>query len=92
LPHAIAVTKAEVTDRKGVLLAFARCKAVLRQINSILVDSVCTGRPFAQGRSDILGQQVTAQIAKRSELHIFKVMLKPWIAEHSSPGWRKIED
>ncbi|OLH55603.1 transposase, partial [Xanthomonas oryzae] len=31
----------------------------------------------------ILGKHVTVQIAKRSELHTFKVMPKRWIVERS---------
>ena len=38
LPHAIAVTTAEVTDRKGVLLALSRCAADLQAVRSILAD------------------------------------------------------
>ena len=41
------------------------------------------GAPFAQGVRAILGEQVTVQIAKRSELHTFKVMPKRWIVERS---------
>jgi len=44
LPHAIALTTAKVTDRKGALLALAHYKATLKQINSILVDNAYTGR------------------------------------------------
>lgn len=32
---------------------------------------------------DILGEHVTVQIAKRSELHTFKVMPKRWIVKRS---------
>lgn len=32
--------------------------------------------PFVQGARDILGEHVTVQIAKRSELQTFKVMPK----------------
>jgi transposase len=32
---------------------------------------------------DILGQNVTVQIARRSQLHTFKVMPKRWIVERS---------
>jgi len=42
-----------------------------------------TGEPFAQGVRKILGKPVTVQIAKRSELHTFKVMPKRWIVERS---------
>ena len=83
LPHAVSVTTAEVTDRKGALIALARCKAALPQVQSLLCDSGYTGQPFAQGVRDILGEHTAVQIAKRSELHTFKVMPKRWIVERS---------
>ena len=49
----------------------------------MLCDSGYVGRPFAQGVQDILGGHVAVQIAKRSELHTFKVMPKRWIVERS---------
>lgn len=82
-PHAIAVTTAEVTDRKGALQALERCKPSLKRVQSLLCDSGYTGAPFAQGVQDVLGEQVTVQIAKRNELHTFKVMPKRWIVERS---------
>jgi hypothetical protein len=42
----------------------------------VLVDSGYVGQPFAQGVRDTLGEAVTVQVAKRSELHTFKVMPK----------------
>jgi transposase len=83
LPHAIAVSTAEVTDRKGALQALRHGKANLNDVQSILADSGYIGEPFAQGVRDILGQNVTVQIARRSELHTFKVMPKRWIVERS---------
>ena len=83
LPHAVAVTTAEVTDRKGALLALRRCKRTLARVQSLLCDSGYVGRPFAQGVKDILGADVSTLIAKRSELHTFKVMPKRWIVERS---------
>ena len=83
LPHAIAVTTAEVTDRKGALQAFERRKPDLKRIQSLLCDSSYTGEPFAEGIRTVLGKQVTVQIAKRSELHAFKVMPKRWVVERS---------
>lgn len=83
LPHAVAVTTAEVTDRKGALQALARCASSLTQVKSVLCDSGYVGQPFAQCVRDTLGQHVTVQIAKRSELHTFKVMPKRWIVERS---------
>ena len=83
LPHAVAVTTAEVTDRKGALQAIKRCKANLSRAQSLLCDAGYVGQPFAQGVQEILGGHVTVQIAKRSELHTFKVMPKRWIVERS---------
>ena len=83
LPHAIAVTTAEVTDRKGALQALHHSKSTLSEVQSILADSGYVGEPFVQGVRDILGQSVTVQIAKRSELHTFKVMPKRWVVERS---------
>lgn len=45
LPHAVAVTTAEVTDRKGALQALARCKPSLTQVQSVLCDSGYVGQP-----------------------------------------------
>jgi transposase len=83
LPHAVAVSTAEVTDRKGALQAFKRCKGGLDRLQSVLCDSGYVGKPFAQGVREIVGQQVTVQIAKRNELHTFKVMPKRWAVERS---------
>ena len=83
LPHAVAITTAEVTDRQGVLAAFKRCKSSMGQVQSVLADGGYTGAPFAQGVKDILGEHVTVQIAKRSDLHSFRVMPKRWVVERS---------
>ena len=82
-PHAVAVTTAEVTDRKGTLQALKRCKANLGKVQSVLCDGGYTGEPFAQGVRETLGQEVTVQIAKRSELHKFAVIPKRWVVERS---------
>jgi transposase len=50
---------------------------------SVLVDVSYTGRPFERGVREILAEQVTVQIAKRSELRAFAVMPKRWIVERS---------
>ena len=82
-PHAVVVTTAEVTDRKGALQALGRCKRSLARVQSVLCDSGYVGEPFAQGVRQTLGQEVTVQIAKRSELHKFAVMPKRWVVERS---------
>jgi transposase len=81
LPHAVAVTTAEVTDRKGALAAFDRCADNLRQVTRVLVDGGYSGKPFAQEVQNKLG--ATVQIAKRNQLHTFAVMPKRWIVERS---------
>ena len=83
LPHAIAVTTAEVTDRKGALQAMQRSKDGLGKVQSVLADSGYVGEPFAQGVRETLGDAVTVQIAKRSELHKFAVIPKRWVVERS---------
>jgi len=55
----------------------------LSRVQSLLADSGYVGQPFAQGVQEILGGQLTVQIAKRSELHTFKVMPQRWIVERS---------
>lgn len=83
LPHAVAVTTANVTDRKGALQALQRSAASLGKVQSLLVDAGYTGKPFAQEVKKALGERVTVQVAKRSEMHNFKVMPKRWIVERS---------
>ncbi|MEA5186441.1 transposase, partial [Xanthomonas fragariae] len=60
-----------------------RCQSNLTHVQSLLCDSGYTGVPFAEGVREILGEQLTVQIAKHSELHTFKVMPKRWIVERS---------
>jgi transposase len=81
LPHAIAVTTAEVTDRKGALEALSRCRSNLNKVCSVLADGGYTGEAFALAVANTLG--ATVQIAKRSELHTFAVMPKRWVVERS---------
>ena len=71
LPHAIAVTTAEVADRKGALQAMQRCKD---RLDKVQADSGYVDEPFAQSVRETLGEVVTVQIAKRSELHKFAVI------------------
>ena len=49
----------------------------------MLTDGGYVGEPFAKGVCKILGEHVTVQVAKRSELHTFKVMPKRWVVERS---------
>jgi transposase len=81
LPHAIAVTTAEVTDRNRALAAIDRCKPNLELVESLLADGGYTGQPFADRVMERL--DATVQIVKRNELHTFAVLPKRWIAERS---------
>jgi len=81
LPHAVAITTADVSDRKGAVLAFERCAEDLQAVKSILADGGYTGEDFADEVLGILG--ATVQIAKRNELHTFEVIPQRWIVERS---------
>ena len=83
LPHAVAVTTADVTDRKGALQAMEHGKAGLGKIKCVLVDGGYTGETFEKGVQEILGEDVRVQVAKRSELHKFAVIPKRWVVERS---------
>lgn len=80
-PRTIAVTTADVTDRKGALLALGRCAANLTTVQSILVDGGYIGQSFAPAVKELLGAKV--QIAKRSKLHSFAVIPQRWVVERS---------
>jgi transposase len=84
LPHAIAVTTAEVTDRSGALQAMDRCRSNLDRVESVLVDGGYTGQPFADGVKERL--KASVQVVKRNELHTFAVLPKRWVVERSF-GW-----
>lgn len=81
LPHAIAITTANVTDRTGALTMAGQYKASLARVITFLVDGGYTGKPFAEAIKELLGAQVT--VAKRNELHTFKVIPKRWVVERS---------
>ena len=72
LPHAIVMTTADVTDRKGVLQATDRCVANLQQVQCVLVGAGYTGQPIAQAVKDKLG--ATVRVARLNELHTFAVL------------------
>ena len=81
LPHALAVTTADVTDRQGALAALCAHREALSEVVNVLADSGYTGAPFAQAVKELLGASV--EIAKRNELHTFAVIPKRWVVERS---------
>ena len=80
-PHALGVTTANVTDQNGALEIFTSHKSNLSETLNILADSGYTGEKFASATKKNLGCPV--EIAKRSELHTFKVIPKRWVVERS---------
>ena len=81
LPHALAVTTADITDRKGCLLALKRELDNLGAIQKILADGGYTGQAFASSVQALISAEV--EIAKRNELHRFAVLPKRWVVERS---------
>lgn len=84
LPHAIAITTANVTDRDGAVLMAIQNKKHLSKVKKLLVDGGYTGPSFAEKIDDILG--ATVEVVKRNELHAFVVLPKRWVVERSF-GW-----
>jgi transposase len=81
LPHAIAVTTADVNDRNGALLMFLLNDEGLSGVRNVLVDGGYTGARFEDLTSQILG--ATVDVVKRNDLHNFVVLPKRWIVERS---------
>ena len=77
LPYALAVTTADVTDRKGCLLALARERDNPGAVQKVLADGGYTGKAFASSVQALIGAEV--EIAKRNELHRFAVLPKRWV-------------
>ena len=84
LPTAIYITTADVTDRNGARRMVENNKDNLSEVEKMLCDGSYTGEKFAGDIKDLIGAEV--EIAKRNELHTFKVMPKRWVVERSF-GW-----
>ena len=76
LPHALAVTAANITDRKGCLLALARERGNLGAGQKVLADG-----GYTQGIASLVQALIGAkvEIAKRNELHRLAVLSKRWV-------------
>jgi len=84
LPHGIAITTADITDRAGAITLVTQAKATLSDVKNMLADGGYTGEPFAASIKEILGARV--EIVKRNELHTFVVLPQRWVVERSF-GW-----
>jgi transposase len=60
---------------------FSLNKGTLSDVENILVDGGYSGKPFANGVKNLLHCKV--EVAKRNELHTFKVIPKRWVVERS---------
>jgi len=81
LPHIIHITTANISDRAGAIEAFSANIDHLSRVKNVLGDSGYTGENFANGVETMLSAGV--EIAKKSELHTFKVIPKRWVVERS---------
>ena len=75
LPHAIAVTTADVTERDGAVQMILLNLDKLSCVEKFLVDGGYSGERFANQVKDICGAQV--EVVKRNELHNFVVLPPP---------------
>ena len=81
LPHAIAITTANISDRAGAIAMIKENKQNLSRVQNTLVDGGYTGEPFATEVKAIIN--ATVEVVKRNELHTFKVIPKRWVVERS---------
>ena len=84
LPHAIHVTCANVTDRKGALDMISLHLKDLSSVSKFLVDGGYSDDNFADSVEEIHGAD--AQVAKRNEPHKFCVLPKRFLVERTF-GW-----
>ncbi len=84
LPHALLVTTANIHDKTAARDLLSEEKEALESIRKLLVDGGYDGQPFADDVKAVIDAEV--EVAKRSELHTFKVIPKRWVVERSY-GW-----
>lgn len=83
MPHAICITTANITDREGAKTLRRQNAKRLSRVKNVMVDGGYRCEPFANSVKSILGETVTTEVAKRDELHTFKVIPKRWVVERS---------
>jgi len=84
LPHAILITTANVTDRKGAIEMIILNLENLLSIEKFLVDGGYSGKVFADTVAQLCGAEV--EVVKRDELHKFVVLPLRWVVERTF-GW-----
>ena len=68
LPHAIAITTANVTDRDGAIQMAKDAKGNLSCVKNMMVDGGYTGEKFATAIKETIGAEV--EVVKRTESKI----------------------
>ncbi len=81
LPHAIHVTCANVTDRKGAEEMIGLQIENLSSVKKFVVDGGYSGENFSNMVREKHGAQV--EVVKRNEQHQFKVLPIRWIVERT---------
>ncbi len=84
LPHALHVTRANVTDRNGALEMVSLNLESLSCVEKFIVDGGYTGNKFADSIKELCDADV--EVVKRNEKQTFEVLPKRWIVERSF-GW-----
>ena len=84
LPHAILITKADVTDRDGAIEMIWINLDDLSDVKKFLVDGGYSGENFAKAVKKLCGAEV--EVVKRNELHKFVVLPRRWVVERTF-GW-----
>ena len=85
LPHALFVSKASMTDRKGAISMIECQKDSLCSMETFLVDGGYMGETFAKEVKNLF-PHAKVEVVKRDELHTFQVLPKRWVVERSF-GW-----
>ncbi|SCZ86318.1 transposase (fragment) [Nitrosomonas mobilis] len=92
LLHAVALTTAKVTDRKGVLQALRRCKPKLGQVQTLLCDSGYVGQPFAQGVRESWSRICKYRLSNAANYTPSRSCLSDRSSSIASSGWKRIEN
>jgi transposase len=81
---AVVVTAASVGDRMGAKLLVIALLNTCTRLKLIWADSGYDGNPFAQWVRAVAN--ITVEVIKRTELHVFKVVPRRWVVERTF-GW-----
>ena len=81
LPHAIAVTTVNITDRIGSIPMVNLHRENLKDCTKIIVDGAYTGDKFSDSVKEIIS--ATTEVIKRTSLHTFNILPKRWIIERT---------